>query len=231
MSRRTPTPATGWMSQAPRPRHRRAPPGEARARARGAALRQDAARRAVPGRRHHVHRTLRAALNEAVRRCTWLATRCCWPRRRCWTRRKWSPTASTRSSGSWTWPPNGATAPGGRSPWRSACGRARRSALQWEDVDLDKGRPHPPLPAAAQVRAWLRRHLRPEARLLPAARQHPRRYRRSQVEGRPPHDRPAAPARRAASRAPGRAGRRTGAARASCGRTRAGCSPARPASC
>ena len=74
--------------------------------------------------------------------------------------------------------------------------------LQWDCVDLGKGtlrirrsRQRP------KYTHGLRRHLRPSAGLLPATHQHPRRYGRSQVEGRAPHNWPASAADRAASRA------------------------------
>ena len=46
-----------------------------------------------PGGVHHVHRTLRAALNEAVRRGQLAATRSCWLKRRGWMRRRSSRTS------------------------------------------------------------------------------------------------------------------------------------------
>ena len=81
-----------------------------------------------PGGVHHVHRTLRAALNEAVRRSHLprnpvLLARA--PEAR--PTKRSSRTTSRRSSGCSKPPPSGATAPGGRWRSRSACARARRS--------------------------------------------------------------------------------------------------------
>lgn len=104
----------------------RAPSGEAHARACRAAVCKLQRNGLSPGGVHHVDRTIRAALNEAVRRSHLSRKpRCSWRGPRSWPNRKSSRTASRRSRVCWGRPASGATAPGGLLTWNWDCGRGR----------------------------------------------------------------------------------------------------------
>ena len=157
-----------------------------------------------PGGVHHIPRTLRAALNEAVRRshlarnpvllakAPKLDVDDVEPYDVPQIQRLLEAAARRRNGARWAraWP----------APGRGARAHlGRRGPGEGND-------PHPPIPAAPELRARLRWRLRRDARLLPAAREHPGRDRQGQVKGGPPHDRPAAATRRPAPGSPGRAG-------------------------
>ncbi len=184
-----------------------------------------------PGGVHHVHRTLRAALNEAVRRSHLARNPVLLakapkldpdevePYDVPEIQRLLEAAAKRRNSARWAL----ALALGLR--------QGEALGLTWDDVDLDKG--------TIRVR---RSRLRPRyahgcggtcgktARPLPSAPEHPSTHRRSQVQGWPPHDRPATPARGPAAHPSGRAGSRADTDAASSGTTKAGYSPPQPAS-
>jgi hypothetical protein len=192
-SRREPAPGPGpW----------RAPLGEADARPRGAAVRQAPTRRNAPGGVHHVHRTLRAALNEAVRR----------------SHRARNPVLVAKAPKLDEDEVEPYDVPEIQRLLKAA---KRRNGARWalalalglrqgEDVALEKG-----------TLCIRRSRLRPRyshgcggtCGTTPgrcAQRQAARPAERGQIQGWPPRNRLAAPARRPAPYAPGRAATRTG---------------------
>ena len=216
----------------PHTRPGRAPPGQAGARAPGASsTRRCRTNGSAAGTAHQAHRTVKTALNEAVRRRHLTINPASVAK---------APKVEEEEVEPYTVEEvqrllAEATKVRNTARWVIALALGLRQGevlgLKWDGRRLRRGRAlRPPWPTAAPLRARLRRQVRTQARLLPAEDQHPARDEGHQVPRWQASDRCARATAEAAAPAQGRSRSANVCSPATCGWRRGTSSPRRPAS-